>query len=76
MPEKASVILDSCTTEYSKMLAPQPSVGGRREIVEQDYSLIQVCIVSIAGTFSIVSIACKDHTATLARCLRHYVPPV
>lgn len=51
MPEKATEILQTCTTEYSCMLAPTSALDGgelntRREIVEQDYNLIQALLSS------------------------------
>ena len=43
LPDKASAILDQCTTEFSSMLAPEPAIEMKHELVEYDFRLIQVC---------------------------------
>lgn len=42
LPDKASTILDTCTTEFSSMLAPEPAIEMKHELVEYDFRLIQV----------------------------------
>lgn len=46
LPDKASAILDQCTTEFSSMLAPEPAIEMKHELVEYDFRLIQSLLSS------------------------------
>lgn len=44
IPDKASQILEQCTTEFSALLASKTGTGLTRELAEQDFKLVQALL--------------------------------